>query len=176
MKQLHPLAIEIFAAAKASRPNTVFLCDGPENTVLSFGPCCTSTFRYRIALNSNGTPFELSSNDHSPISIFLDQQKDGIVRLVIYTSDRDPIHFDGATDAPNSLVGHVFIEAHETNGPGLAVIHAAFAGKEGTSLLIDSSPQLLRHLDITTRTLSEREGGNNLVELFQSTGTFGLES
>ena len=119
---LSPLAIEIFTAVKASRPNAVFLCNGPENKVVAFGPCTTSQFRYRVSLVSDGKLTELSSDDHAPISIFLDQKKDGAVRLVVYAAEKEPIEFDSTTSTTGSLTGYVFIAAHEANGPGQAVI------------------------------------------------------
>lgn len=163
---LSPLAVEIFTAVKSSRPNAVFLCCGPENNVVAFGPCTTSQFRYRVVLESGRERIELSDSDQSPISILLNQKKDGAVQLALYAAERDPIEFDGTADIPRRLTGFIFIEAHEANGPGQAVIHAVFADTGEASLLIDASPQLLRHLDLTTRAWTIRGGGVDLVEIF----------
>lgn len=173
---ISPLAVEIFAAVKSARPNAVFLCTGEEYTVLSFGPCCTSKFRYRISLDLGGAPLDLSSDDRTPLSIFLEQKKDGAVRLVIYAADAEPIEFDNSAGISEPLMGYIFIEAHEANGPGQAVIHAAFAGEGGTSLLIDSSPQLLHHLEIASKVWGVKKGEVDLVDIFQTARSLELEA
>ena len=163
---LSPLAIEIFTAVKASRPNAVFLCSGPENKVVAFGPCTTSQFRYRVVFESGGERIELSDSDQRPISIFLDQKKNGAVRLALYAAERDPIEFDDTADIPGRLAGFIFIEAHEANGPGQAVIHAVFADTGEASLLVDASPQLLRHLELVSRGWTATERGDDYVDTF----------
>lgn len=171
---ISPLAVEIFAAAKSARPKSVFLCEGPEDTVLSVGPHRTNLFHYQIDLDCGDKLVQLSSNDHTPISILLDQRKNGAVRMVIYSANESPIEFDGTVSTPNPLMGHVLIKAHESNGPGQAVIHATFAGDGDASLLIDSSPELLRHLEVNAKAWRAKGGGADRVDIFQSEGSFNL--
>jgi len=178
---LPALAVDIFAAIKAARPNTVFLCDGAEDTVVVFNGIATHQFHYRASLYADGGLVKISSDDRHPVSIFLDKKKNGTVRFVIFSpKERNDfsgvLEFDSSDDTKNELIGHIVITAHEEGGDGQVVIHAVFGGGGEASVLIDSAPKLIQHLNIDTDAWTKMvEGGGTLVELLPSAGITDLE-
>ena len=151
-------ALAIFDAIQRRCANAVFLCMGTEGPRLSFGSNQSDQVTYRIYLRSSESSISLSSEKPTPFALLLDDLgEQGGLRLVLYLPD-DPqprVEWNGRDGDPPA--GQILIQACAPNGLDRAVLHAVFAPNGQSSLIIDSSPKLIKHLDIASMFLRKKK-------------------
>ena len=128
---------------------------------MSFGVNQTDHLTYRICIRASSLTLSLSSEEPEPFALLLDDLgEQGSLRLVLYLPDNPQpcIEWNGRDGDPP--VGQILIQAHAQNGLDRAVLHAVFAPNGQSSLIIDSSPKLIKHLDIASMFL--RGGTKNV--------------
>lgn len=141
-----PLAAEVFGNIQAQDRTAVFLAVQDQGAAVSVGLNRTKELAYQVFLQNDGV--DVTLQEDSQFALLMDGRGlNGSPRLVMYREDNpDPIlQYCQGVEGCSDLTGYVFIEAHEPGGSQIVTVHAVF-GKDGGSLLIDSSPVLQRHL------------------------------
>ena len=156
-------AMAIFDSIQRRCANAMFLCVGEKGPLLSFGVNRTNRLTYHIHLRTPSSSIFLSSEKPVPFALLLDDLgKQGCLRLVLYLPD-DPqprIEWDGCEG--EFPVGEILIFAHAQSGVDHAVLHTVFAPSGQSSLIIDSSSKLSRHLEFCSEFL-RKEGVENVM-------------
>lgn len=155
------VAASIFNSIQRRRATAVFLCMGTEGPRLSFGVNQTDHLTYRICIRASSLTLSLSSEEPEPFALLLDDLgEQGSLRLVLYLPDNPQprVEWNGRDGDPPA--GQILIQARAQNGLDRAVLHAVFAPNGQSSLIIDSSPKLIKHLDIASMFL--RGGTKNV--------------
>ena len=151
-------AVAIFDSVQRQCANAVFLCVGAEGPRLSFGVNQTDQLTYRISLRTPSSSIFLSSEKPEPFALLLDDlDKQGHLRLVLYLPDDAPPCIDWNGFEGDFPVGEILILAYAQNGIDRAVLHAVFAPSGQSSIIIDSSPKLSRHLGICSELMQKEE-------------------
>ena len=149
-----PTAIAIFDSIQRRRINAVFLCVGTEGPRLSFGGNQTDRLTYRIDLRIPTSPISLRSEKPESFALLLDDLgEQGRLRLVLYLPDDSQPCIEWNGSEGEFPVGEILILAHAQNGINHAVLHAVFASSGQSSLIIDSSSKLSKHLEICSNLL-----------------------
>lgn len=154
-------ASAIFDSVQRRCAGAVFLCMGTEGPRLSFGINQTDQLTYHIYLRTAKSSISLCSDEPEPFALLLDDLgEQGSLRLVLYLPDNPQprVEWNGRDGDPPA--GQILIQARAQNGLDRAVLHAVFAPAGQSSLIIDSSPKLIKHLDIASMFL--RGGTKNV--------------
>lgn len=158
-----PTASAIFQNINRKNPTAIFLAVKEDGLQLSFGSNRTRVARFSIHLYTPGQEIELHSGSATPTPfiLILDQNATtGALRMALYMEPGPtPVYECDGTDEGNyGLFGQILILAHEEHGDGQAVLHAVACENGQSSLLVDASPKLLRHLELSANLTKEGHG------------------
>lgn len=151
-------ALAIFDSIKRKYASAIFLANGELGPRLSFGVNQTDQLTYCINLQTPTSTISLSSKNSEPFALLLDDLgEQGHLRLVLYMPGDAQPHVETNGVEGDSLLGQILIYAQAQNGVDRAVLHAVFAPDGQSSLIMDSSVKLSRHLN-TCAKLFKMEG------------------